>query len=47
MQNFCFAPIFLSTQNLLLSNFVHKIVEILVSEHFSFAELIRPPDRCD
>jgi hypothetical protein len=30
----------------LLSKFVHKFVYISVSEHFSFAKKIHPPDRC-
>ena len=29
-----------------VSNVVHKFVYIPVSEHFSFAKLIHPPDRC-
>ncbi|KAK6302694.1 hypothetical protein J4Q44_G00270490 [Coregonus suidteri] len=34
------------TKSLFLSNVVHKSVNILVSEHFSFAKIIHPPDRC-
>ncbi len=33
-------------KGLFLSNIVHKSVEICVSEHFSFAEIIHPPHRC-
>ena len=29
-----------------VSNFVHKCVYIHVSEHFSFAEIIHPADKC-
>ena len=35
------------TKSLFLSNFDHKFVYIPVSEHFSFANIIHPPDRCD
>ena len=31
---------------MLFSHFVHKYDYILVSEHFSFAKIIHPPDRC-
>ena len=34
------------TKSLFLSNSVHKFVYITVSEHFSFAKIIHPPDRC-
>ncbi len=34
------------TKGLFLSNIVHKSVEICVSEHLSFAEIIHPPHRC-
>jgi hypothetical protein len=33
-------------KNTFLSYFVHKCVYISVSEHFSFAMIIHPPDRC-
>ena len=36
----------LRTKSLFLSDFVHKFVYIPVSEHFSFAKIIHPPDRC-
>ena len=34
------------TKFIFLSNFVHTFVYIPVSEHFSFAKIIHPPDRC-
>ncbi len=34
------------TKGLFLSNIVQKSVQICVSEHFSFAEIIYPPHRC-
>ena len=34
------------TKSLFLSDFVHKFVYITVSEHFSFAKIIHPTDRC-
>ena len=34
------------TKSLFLSNVVHKFVYIPVSEHFSFAKIRHPPDRC-
>jgi hypothetical protein len=34
------------TKRLHLSNVVHKFVYIPVSEHFSFAKIIHPPDMC-
>ena len=37
---------FMCTKSVFLSNFVHKFVYIAVSEHFSFAKKIHPPDRC-
>ena len=37
----------ISTKSLFLSHFVHKCIYIPVSEHFSFAKIIHPPDRCD
>jgi len=57
MQNFFdkYNPIFyelnsktfsMYTKGLFLSNFVHKSVQICVSEHFSFAEITHPPHRC-
>ena len=33
------------TKSLFFSNCVHKFVYIPVSEHFSFAKIIHPPDR--
>jgi hypothetical protein len=33
-------------KSLFRSNFVHKLVYIPASEHFSFAKIIHPPDRC-
>ena len=36
----------LHTKSLFLSNVMHKFVYILVCEHFSFAKIIYPPDRC-
>ena len=38
--------IFHGKKSLILSNFGHKFVNIPVIEDFSFAKLIRPPDRC-
>jgi len=57
MQNFFdkYNPIFyelnsktfsMYTNSLFLLNFVHKSVQICVSEHFSFAEITHPPHRC-
>ena len=37
---------YIRTKSVFLSNFVHKFVYIPVSEHFSFAKIIHPPDRC-
>ena len=37
---------FICTKSLFLSTFVHTFLYILVSEHFSFAKIIHPPDRC-
>jgi hypothetical protein len=34
------------TNSVFLSNVVHTFVYIPVSEHFSFAKIIHPPDRC-
>ena len=34
------------TKSLFCSHFVHSFVYIPVSEHFSFAKIIQPPDRC-
>ena len=34
------------TKSIFLSNCVHTFVNIPVSEHFSFAKIIHPPDRC-
>ena len=34
------------TKSLFLSNFGHKFIYIPVSEPFSFAKIIHPPDRC-
>ena len=34
------------TKSLFCLHFVHKFVYIPVSEHFSFAKMIHPPDRC-
>ena len=34
------------TKSVFLSNFVRKCVYIPVSQHFSFAKIFHPPDRC-
>ncbi len=34
------------TKGLFLSNIVHKYVQICVSEHFSFADIMHPPHKC-
>jgi hypothetical protein len=40
------APCFICTKSLFISAFSHKFVHIPVSEHFSFAKIINPPNRC-
>ena len=44
--NKIFQKCFICTKSVFLSNGVHKFVYILVSENFSFAKIIHPPDRC-
>jgi hypothetical protein len=41
-----FQKLSMCTKSLFSSNFVHKCVYIPVSEHFSFARIIHPPDSC-
>ena len=39
-------PEMFHTHKSYISNFVHKFIYVPVSEHFSFAKIIHPPDRC-